>query len=686
MTSPQGMRLRSAIRGRQRWEVEALRRKPDLAQEMEEILLRHAGILQVHANAVSGRILVVYLPETPDLDIQSLLRACLRELSSREIPRHRTTKSSVPLFRILKTSLPERKQLAKPPLLSVAGHTLQLLQSMSFVATLNTARGQAPGYLRSLGLVRTGPQLLFLSGLSLLLTGAGLWVQHKSKMAWGRLAHAIRHRLRARLFARIQAQDLAFFDSYGTGQIIKLATEDTARIGEFIERTGNGAIGKALTIVVSATALSTSSLSLVFLSCLPLPLMLLTARSFRRMAAERYAHLGAVSGNYTQMLENNLAGIAIVKSFTAERDETRRLTDCDSDLSNSSMDAASVAFLESSAIRSVFSLGFILTAGYGGQMVAQGKISSADYISAVYWSPQLLESLTGIEEIIRLYRSATHSAEQLLEVLDSRPRIRSGPARLPVKTVRGDVVFEDVSFGYNPSMTVIENISFHLRPGETLAIVGPTGSGKSTLIRLLLRFFDVQSGRILVDGSDVREMNLRDLRAAIGLVSQDTYLFQGTVRENVLYGQRHADELQVVDAMRDAGALNLLQSLSGGLDAEVGERGQRLSGGERQRVAIARAILKGAPILALDEATSHLDYETESAVKRSVRKAASGRSMIIIAHRLATIRDADRIIVLDRGKIREEGNHDDLLAQRGLYASLWQLQTGKASFDGEYEL
>jgi ATP-binding cassette, subfamily B, bacterial len=216
-----------------------------------------------------------------------------------------------------------------------------------------------------------------------------------------------------------------------------------------------------------------------------------------------------------------------------------------------------------------------------------------------------------------------------------------------------------------------------LRPGETLGIVGRTGSGKSTLLRLIMRFYDVDTGRILIDGKDVRDLDLEDLRSSVGLVSQEVYLFQGTVRDNVLYGHPGASDQEVIRALREAGGEELLETLAGGLDADVGERGRKLSGGERQRVAIARVLLKRAPILALDEVTSHLDYETEAAVQRSVRKVNRDRSLITVAHRLSTIRDSSKILVLDKGKIHEAGKHEELIAKGGIYWSLWGLQTGE---------
>lgn len=673
-----GLRLRSAIRGRERWEVKAIRRAPHVAEELETALSQFKGVLSASANPVSGRVLILYEPETLNLKTESLLRDCLAEVSSRMDGRAPVRQGDSALVRILKSSLPERGQVAVPLLLSVLEHVLKMLQALSFVGILGTAREEGGGFLKSLGLVRMASRLWFMTGLSLLLTGAHLGVQYLRKRAWRRLAQTTQQRLRTDLITHIQMQDMAFFDRHGTGRLIKLVTEDTAKIGELVERGGDEAIQKLLIIVVSGSVLLTTSLSLALLVCLPLPVIILTSRLFRRMATERYARTGEISSRFTQALENSLVGVADTKSFTAERQEIERLHEYSVSQAEAYLDAVSATSMQSGLTGSILSAGFNVASGYGGWMAAQGTISFTEYMRLVFWFPQLLTALMSLEGLTNLYHRASHSAEELAKVFDSKPQIRSGPIHLAAEDVRGEITFEHVSFGYQASHKVLDDVSFHIKAGETVGIVGPTGSGKSTLLRLLLRLYEVDAGRILLDGHDIRELRLEDLRAAVSLVSQDAHLFQGTIRENVLYGAPHTSSEQIMEALRDAGASDVLRRLPGGLEAEVGERGRLLSGGERQRVAIARSLRKlfgGAALLTLDEATSHLDNETEAALKRSLRRAAEGKSVIMIAHRLSTIRSADKIIVLERGKVVEEGRHEELVARAGLYASLWKLQT-----------
>jgi len=674
-----GIRLLSATRGRERWEVKAIGRKPTLARELENNLLEYPGVKDVNANAITGRVLVLYEPSTVGLHVESLILDGLRNVNSKSLTKKKKLASSngSSLTRVIKLALPDRKKVAKPAILSIVGHFVGVVLGLCFVGIFNTASGEGFTFLKRVGLASKTSRIIFMTGVSMLLIAVELLTRNRRKKAWRRLALEGQHNLRTELISRIERQDMAFFDSQGTGNLIKLIIEDTTEIKNFIERAGDETVDLGMIIGVYGGLLAITSPTLALLTLFVLPFIVLSSRFFTGKAKDRYALSGQASSNFTQMLENNLTGIIDVKSFTAEQRETLRLAKADVRLADASLDAVSVSAIQAQLNFAFTNAGFFLTAAYGGHLASTGKITQGQYFLAAAMFPALVAALKDVDQVTGLYHGAVNSAEELITVLDAQPSIRNGPVRLPRGTVRGEIVFEDVSFGYDPSVKVLKNVSFHVQSGETIAIVGPTGSGKSTLLNLILRFYDVEAGRILLDGRDIRDVNLGDLRAAVSVVSQDVHLFQGTVRENLLYGNPRASDEEILEALRDAQAINLLDNLPGGMEAEVGERGQRLSGGERQRVAIARSLLKlfgGAAVLALDEATSQLDNETEAGLKRSLRKAASGRGVIIIAHRLSTIRSADRILVLERGEIIEEGTHETLLAGTGLYASLWQLQ------------
>jgi ATP-binding cassette subfamily B protein len=312
----------------------------------------------------------------------------------------------------------------------------------------------------------------------------------------------------------------------------------------------------------------------------------------------------------------------------------------------------------------------------GAVAASMGKKSWKSLMTATQMVPKFFAATSQIDDLYESYMNAAMCADRILQLLNARPAVRGGNTRLNPADVHGEIHFKDVSFSYLPGTQILTSLSLDVSPGQTVGIVGATGAGKTTLFKLMLRFYDIDAGTISIDGTSISAFPLQDLRRAVAFVSQDAYLFDGTVYENILYGKPDASRDEVVEAARVAEAHEFIVRLPLGYDSPVGERGQRLSTGQRQRVSIARAILKDAPILVLDEATASVDNETEAAIHRSIERIAVGRSMVVIAHRLSTVRNAARIYVIDNGSVAEQGTHDELLAMRGLYASLWNVQTG----------
>ena len=322
--------------------------------------------------------------------------------------------------------------------------------------------------------------------------------------------------------------------------------------------------------------------------------------------------------------------------------------------------------------------GFLATFTVGGMMALEGSLNVGAYGVLVFLTQRLLWPLTGLAEVIDLFERAMASTRRILDLLAEPVNVRDEAGKSLEQPVRGKVSFNQVSFRYAGSGAGIQDITLSVPAGNTLALVGATGSGKSTLIKLLLRFYDPSHGDIRIDGQPIRGVSLKSLRDAIGLVSQDVYLFEGSIRDNLAYGKPDASEEEIIDAARTAEAWSFIEALPEGLDTPVGERGIRLSGGQRQRLSLARALLKNPPILVLDEATSAVDNETEAAIQRSLKRIGHNRTVIMIAHRLSTIVDADTIAVVENGRIVEEGDHDSLICNNGAYAAQWRVQTGQA--------
>jgi ATP-binding cassette subfamily B protein len=532
-------------------------------------------------------------------------------------------------------------------------------------------------FLASLGIVDPGRQLVFLAVLTLAIWGLESVFEYAYKILWRNLAQTLQHELRQDAYAHLQRLDLAYFEDRSTGGLMSILNDDINQLERFLDGGANDLLQVGTTVVVIGAIFFGLAPEVAALAFLPMPFVLWGSFHFQKRLAPRYADVRERVGLLNGLLSNNLSGIATIKSFTAERYEEGRVEAESLNYSASNRRAIRLSSAFSPLIRMVIVVGFTATLVMGGKAVFAGTLAVGAYSVMVFLTQRLLWPLTRLGETVDLYQRAMASTNRVLDLLDTPIHVRSGDRPLPVESVRGEIRFETVTFAYGSGPPVIRDLTLHVPAKQTVAVVGSTGSGKTTLVKLILRFYEPQAGRITLDGVDLHAIRHRELRRAIGLVSQDVFLFHGTVRENIRYGSFDAADAEIEAAARAAEAHTFITRLPQGYDTIVGERGQKLSGGQRQRLSIARAVLKNPPILVLDEATSSVDNETEAAIQRSMNRIARGRTTVMIAHRLSTIRHAHRIHVLDEGRLVESGTHRELVDRDGIYAALWRVQTGE---------
>jgi ATP-binding cassette subfamily B protein len=532
-------------------------------------------------------------------------------------------------------------------------------------------------WIASLGIVGITGQLLVLSGLTLVIWVLESVFEYAYHYLWRNLAQRIQHELRLDAYSHLQELELAYFEEQSTGSLLSILNDDINQLERFLDHGANEILQVATTVIVIGSAFMLLAPGVAWMSMLPIPLILWGSWMFQARLAPLYLDVREQASLVNSRLANNLSGITTIKSFTAEPYERDRVA-LESEAyrrSNRRAIALSSAFVP--LIRMVILVGFTVTLFLGGIEAANGRLSPGVYSFMVFIIQRLLWPLTRLGETLDQYQRAMASTSRVMNLLDTPIVIETGDRPLPLHLVPGEVVLDDVTFAYKGRQPVLEHLSLTIPAGQTIGIVGSTGSGKSTLVKLLLRFYEIQSGSIRLDGIDIRELRLLDLRRCIGWVSQDVFLFHGTVAENIAYGSFASTPTEIIHAAKLAEAHEFIVQLPQGYDTIVGERGQKLSGGQRQRLAIARALLKDPPILILDEATSAVDNETEAAIARSLEQITQNRTTIAIAHRLSTIRHADCIYVMEHGNIVEQGTHEQLLILNGIYANLWQVQSGE---------
>jgi len=590
-----------------------------------------------------------------------------------------------PLKRLARYARNYRKRVILATFYSVLNKLFDLAPPVLIGMAVDVVVSQEESILAQFGITAVQNQLIALALFTLFIWGFESLFEYLYGVAWRNLAQDVQHDLRLDTYSHVQGLEIAYFEERSTGGLMSVLNDDINQLERFLDVGANDILQLMTTVIAVMVAFLVLAPSVAWMTIVPMPFIIFGSIKFQDKLAPKYAAVRDQVGVLNGHLSNNLSGIATIKSYTAEPYEVGRISQESDKYRFRNADAIKLSSAFVPLIRMLIMLGFIGILVFGGMLVIQGQLNVGIYSVLIFMTQRLLWPLTRLGQTLDLYQRAMASTNRVFDLLDTKPQIMNGTKALPATAVRGEVAFRQVNFryewrdydGYSDNRPhVLKDLTFRIPAGETAAIVGPTGSGKTTIIKLLLRFYDVKMGHVCLDGRDIRDIKMRDLRRAIGLVSQDVFLFHGTVRQNIAYGTFGASLEEVVAAAEIAEAHDFIMQLPDGYGTIVGERGQKLSGGQRQRISIARAVLKDPPVLILDEATSSVDNETEAAIQRSMERISVGRTMIIIAHRLSTIRNADRIFVLENGVLREQGTHDELTQDEGIYAGLWRVQTG----------
>ncbi len=581
-----------------------------------------------------------------------------------------------PLLRLLRHTRKHRHTVLAASACSVLNKLFDLAPPALIGMAVDVVVKREDSLIAHWGFPDVETQLLILVGLTAIVWIFESLFEYAFGVLWRNLAQQIQHDLRLDAYGHIQDLDMAWYADQSKGELMSVLNDDINQLERFLDGGANDILQISTTAIAVSIAFFGISPAVAIAAVAPVPFVLGGSFWFQGRIAPRYAVVRDKVAKLNAVLASNLEGIATIKANVSEDREKERLRAASDAYREANREAIRLSAAFTPLIRMVILVGFCATMLGGGWLALNGDLAVGSYAVLVFLTQRLLWPLTRLGQTFDLYQRAMASTTRVLDLVDTPVTLADGDGILEGAGTQ-DLAFDGVTFAYPDREPLLSGFSLTVPAGKTTAVVGPTGSGKTTLVRLLFRFFDPQEGAVTIGGSDVRGLQLDQLRGNIGLVSQHPYLFPGTIAENVAYGRPDATREAIVAAATAAEAHDFITALPQGYDTIPGEGGAKLSGGQRQRLTIARAVLEDAPILVLDEATSAVDNETEAALQRSLAQLRQGRTVLVIAHRLSTIRNADQIVVMDQGAIVQSGTHEQLVAEGGLYARLWAVQTGE---------
>jgi len=666
-----------AIPGRTRWEVPCCLDRPDVAQRIESTLATTSGVSSVTANPVTGRVLVVHdrRLSSESLEPRLLGAVAAAMCGAGSVTQLAAAPARSPSRTIGAVAKDHRSSIAIALGVAVVDRFFEAAPSAMIGAAGDIVTKRGDSWLGALMQRSVRGQLMALAAIGTVVWTLDSLMSYLHTLTTGDLAREIQQDLRSRAFRHVQTLDIAQLEAKPINDWVGLVRSDAGRIAHFIEE-GIDPFVLMVTNAITVTGtflINSPGLALALLLVLP-GLYFVSSRLLTPIR-ERHESARLDEDRLNAALLGNLEGMSTIVGYGKQEFEAERITGLGEAALDSSHYTALVSAAYAPSIQMVVAAGFLLTLVWGGILVEKGRLSITLYNVMGFACLRLFSSLARMGTSIEHFQRTQVSFDRLDRLFDMRSALRSGDR--PLAEGPGEIVFNRVSFAYRPDAPVLHGIDLTLAAGKTTAIVGATGAGKTTVQKLIQRFYDPTEGTVLLDGVDIREYPVDRLRSLIASVPQQPFLFDGTVAENIAYANPEASMNAIVAAARVAQADEFIRALPNGYDTPVGENGNRLSGGQRQRITIARAVLAARPVVLFDEACSAVDYETDQAIQQSLRAVTAHRTVVVIAHRLSTIRHAERIYVLETGAVAEAGTHDELLAADGLYASLWRIQTGE---------